>query len=287
MDNINQKDRLPKAIASSKETPLKLGEVKIDCYVLDDEQGTAVLSFRGAAEALGLGTSDGKRLIRFVNSKVGKSIFLPQSINAIDNPVKFLTDNNSVANGITAVDFIKLCVAIKNSDFAPVELKKISQLIVDASAVIGITAMIYEATGYEKKKSKEAFQNYFKYILADEAAKWECLFNESGFLDDLAKMRGIEWAKPGCYPLYFGKLINEFVYSKILPGLELELDSRNPTLANKHRRYRHHQFFQENGRKVAKQHLDRLHTLAVASNYDFDMFKMLVDRVYPNKANNQ
>ena len=56
-----------KAIASSKDTPLKLGELSIDCYVLDDKDGTALLSMRGAGKILGLGDSDGHRLERFIN----------------------------------------------------------------------------------------------------------------------------------------------------------------------------------------------------------------------------
>lgn len=286
---INEIDKrlLPKAIASSRETPLKLGEVSIDCYVLNDENRTAVLSLRGAETVLGFSNPNGTRLKRFSNTSIGMSTFGVQLKEDVLNPIKFLTDNNIVAHGISASTLIDICIAISTSEKCAIQMRAMANIIINAAAKTGITAMIYEATGYEREKDKSFFQSYFKFILADEARKWENLFNESGFLDDLAKMKCVGWAKPGCYPKYFGKMINEFVYSRIAPGLELELDSKNPMLANKHRRFKHHQFFQEDGKRIAREHLNTLHALAKASNYDFDMFKMLVDRVYPNKANNQ
>ena len=43
--------------------------IDVDCYVLDDEAKTAVISQRGMGEALGLSTGGGSRLPRFVRNQ--------------------------------------------------------------------------------------------------------------------------------------------------------------------------------------------------------------------------
>ena len=250
-----------KAIASSKDTPLKLGELSIDCYVLDDKDGTALLSMRGAGKILGLGDSDGHRLERFINKYKKIVDFPPTVIEEINNPIKFeipyLNSFGSVAYGIKATTLIKICIAILNVKSAreesgiPDTIKIIASSLVKAVAEVGITALIYENTGYEKIKKSDAYIRFFNSILLEEAKKWEKFFEDDGFLKDLAVMKNVPWARPGCYPLYFGKLLNDLVYSRIAPNLMLELTTRNPKI-NKHRKYCHHQFFKNNGDELAK-----------------------------------
>lgn len=61
-------EKIRKAIFGSKDRPLKIGDIEIPCYVLDD--GTRVLSQRGLQSAIGMsmsgGTSGAHRMARFV-----------------------------------------------------------------------------------------------------------------------------------------------------------------------------------------------------------------------------
>ncbi|MGL9723551.1 hypothetical protein [Sodalis sp. (in: enterobacteria)] len=43
---------LPKVMAGSKDDPLKIGEIELECYVLDDEEQTRVLTTTGLATGL-------------------------------------------------------------------------------------------------------------------------------------------------------------------------------------------------------------------------------------------
>ena len=188
-------------------------------------------------------------------------IFPPTVIEEINNPIKFeipyLNSFGSVAYGIKATTLIKICIAILNVKSAreesgiPDTIKIIASSLVKAVAEVGITALIYENTGYEKIKKSDAYIRFFNSILLEEAKKWEKFFEDDGFLKDLAVMKNVPWARPGCYPLYFGKLLNDLVYSRIAPNLMLELTTRNPKI-NKHRKYCHHQFFKNNGDELAK-----------------------------------
>ena len=285
------KNELPKALASSKETPLVIGNISIDCYVLDDEEGTAVLSKSGLYKALGI-SKGGDKLEKFVHSKF-KDLENGHGSGTIcnidlDNPIKFIypavSSSETVCYGYKAGILIDICNniiwardnGVNISDTVYINAKS----IICAAAKTGITAMIYEATGYERMKKQDMYMRFFNSILFDEARKWEKFFDDNGFLKDLAIMKGVAWAKPGCYPLYFGKLINDLVYSRIAPDMMVELGKRNPKI-NNYRRYRHHQFFKEGGETLVKKHLDTLHILAKASGYNWNIFMGLVENVLP------
>lgn len=60
----------------------------VECYVLDDEQKTAVISQRGMGAALGMGVS-GSRLPRFVTSKVMADYVGPELRQKLEKPIVF------------------------------------------------------------------------------------------------------------------------------------------------------------------------------------------------------
>lgn len=283
----NNSSKLPMAISSPKETPLKLGNLSIDCYVLDDENGTPVLSKSGICKALGL-SKGGGNFEKFLKGKK-ISMYLERAIKDIlENPVRFRIKNssnsNSVVYGYNAGVLVKICTAIFRACENGVKISNIisasAKTILLASAEIGITALIYEATGYEKIKKADAYQRFLESYLSVEAKKWEKFFEDDGFLRDLSIMRNVPWAKPGCYPLYFGNLINDLVYSRVAPNLMLELSTRNPKI-NKYRRKKHHQFFCEGGENAVKSHIIILRALAKTADYDWDTFMEYVNKTLP------
>lgn len=286
VEKINQV--VYKAIASSKDTPLKLGELSIDCYVLDDKDGTALLSMSGTTKILGLSNSGGNRLERFINKSEKIANYPAAVIEAVTNPIKFTipstSDFFSVSYGIKTETLIDICIAIKNVKYGIAkyidDIRPIAECIINAAAKTGLKALVYENTGYEKIKKSDVYMRFFNSILSEEAKKWEKFFEDDGFLKDLAIMKHVSWARPGCYPLYFGKLLNDLVYSRIAPNLTLELTARNPKI-NKHRKYCHHQFFKNNGEELARKHIDKLRLLAKASGYNWELFMAMVNNAMP------
>lgn len=67
-------DRLLKSIYGSDKTPLKLGDLEIPCYVLED--GTRVFSGRGVQKAIGYDSKSGQWMKSFLQYKRTISIFL-------------------------------------------------------------------------------------------------------------------------------------------------------------------------------------------------------------------
>ena len=65
-----ERANLPKSTHGSAEHPLKIGDIEIQCYVLDD--GTRVLSQRGLQTGVGMSTGGGtggeQRLVNFAQS---------------------------------------------------------------------------------------------------------------------------------------------------------------------------------------------------------------------------
>src|SRR5580692_4698450 len=69
-------EELPRALCGSPDHPLRIGEVEMPCYVLED--GTRLLAQRGLQSGLGMSTSGGSggahRLARFVGSLEAKGL---------------------------------------------------------------------------------------------------------------------------------------------------------------------------------------------------------------------
>lgn len=87
------KEVILKATHGSDEKPLKIGNIEIPCYVL--ENGQRVLSRNGMLRALGLsrggkrGNDGGDRLSVFVGSKALQSFISNDLMVVIETPIKF------------------------------------------------------------------------------------------------------------------------------------------------------------------------------------------------------
>ncbi len=80
-----------KAEFGSADNLLKIGEVSVECYVLED--GTRVLSGRGMQESIGLGgaaITHGSKLRSFLDLKDIKPYVSSDLAMALNNPVRFI-----------------------------------------------------------------------------------------------------------------------------------------------------------------------------------------------------
>lgn len=290
-------ETLLKARFGSDKTPLRIGDLELPCYVL--ENGMRVFSGRGIQKALGSTSSSGTWLSTFVKSDNLKSIL--QEIKAGDatvfdrltTPVRFerigAGGSQSTTYGYEATLFIDLCDAIIKAgevglDINPIFIKH-ANIIIRAVAKTGIIALVDEATGYDKErvKGKELLQDYLRQFLQEEAAKWIKTFPDQ-FFEDLYKMRRWNWERTTNRPGVVGKWINDIVYSRLAPALPQALDKLNPRNANGNRGHKHHQnLTREIGLPRLKQHLEAVHAIVVISNYDWYKFMVNLDKAYPTK----
>lgn len=97
-------DKILKAKYGSDKTPLRLGELEIPCYVLED--GTRVFSGRGIQRAIGYDSKSGQWMNSFCKMD-GISQYMCAGENSISErlsmPIKFKRNNaggsQSTANG--------------------------------------------------------------------------------------------------------------------------------------------------------------------------------------------
>lgn len=279
---------------SADKTPLKLGEIEIPCYVLNN--GMRVISGRGLQKAIGYESKSGQWIGSFVRTDGLAEYFYAGGNDLAEElmtPVKFKRNNaggsQSDTNGYEATLLIDICSAILDANragtFNNTQIVANADIIIRSVAKVGIIALVDEATGYNKEKgrAKDELQKFLSTFINQEAAKWIKTFDDT-FFEDIYKMRGWTWAKVTARPSYVGKIINDIVYERIAPMIYDELKWLNPKGDTGNRRYKFHQFLTSDvGRPKLREHLAILHTLAVASDYKWGRFMYLLDKAHPKK----
>ena len=287
-------DNMPYAKYGSEKSPLKIGNVEVPCYVLST--GERVLSGRGISRALGSTSSSGDWLQRFSANANLAPFFEADDRNIAERvatPIVFRRNNaggsQSNTYGYEATLLIDICSAILDANranlFNDVAIVASADSIIRAVAKVGIIALVDEATGYnkEKNRAKDELQQFLNTFLSAEASRWVKVFDDS-FFEDLYKMHNWSWTKTSKRPGIVGKWINDIVYERIGPMVLAELQERNPADEKGTRKYRHHQYLSGDiGIPALKNHLISLHTLAVASGYNWLLFKRFVDTVHPRQ----
>ena len=278
---------------SADKTPLKLGAVEIPCYVLNN--GMRVFSGRGIQKAIGAGSkASGQWLQGFVRSD---SIlpYLPAGvIDKFNSPVEFKRSDaggsQTTTYGYEATLLIDLCNAIIDAyndrrDNVSEDYFNFANIILRAVAKVGIIALVDEATGYNKEKTraKDELQKFLAEFINQEAVQWVKTFDDT-FFEDIYRMRNWTWEKTAKKPSFVGKIINDIVYERIAPLVLSELRKLNPKSDNGNRKYRFHQFLTSDvGRPALKQHLAVLHSFAVVSDYNWDKFMRMLDKAHPKQ----
>ena len=158
--------------------------VDVDCYVLDDQGKTPVISKRGMAQAIGF-SKRGDRLVGFVNSKNMEGYIGRELRQKIENPIIFqrkhaAADNpiGDEAHGYDATILIDICNAIvsanKDGKLTGSRYNKMveqAQIILSASAKSGIRNLVYALAGYSPS-TQEVIEAFKAYVL-EEAKKYE------------------------------------------------------------------------------------------------------------------
>jgi hypothetical protein len=224
----NNKNHPPSPFAKYKGL-LQLGDIKIECYVLDTEQ--RVMSLRAVVKAIA-GVDSGsltnylgvQALTPFLSSK-----FVPERV------VEFYVPGfSNQAKGITAEDFLDICdayvKALKAGALQTERQREIAMqcsILSTACAKIGLIAMIDEATGYQYIRQENALQLKLKLFIAEEMREWEKTFpdelwEEFGRLDN--------WSRPlHERPKWWGKLVMELIYEALDKDIADYLRNNKPT----------------------------------------------------------
>lgn len=149
-------DSLLRATHGSADRPLRIGNIEIPCYVLED--GTRVLSGRGMQTALTLGQRHGALLKSFLGKLNLKPYISDELAMALSSPMKFIRPGRGGKSALAyeATILVDICDALlsarKAGVLTPNQLIIASQceILTRAFAKVGIIALIDEVTGYQE-----------------------------------------------------------------------------------------------------------------------------------------
>ena len=261
----------------------------VECYVLDDDQKTAVISQRGMGAAVGL-TGSGLALPRFLRgAKVSPHVGV-ELTQRLTNPLVFQwlpvvsaeKQPPSIIHGYDVTILIDICKVILAADEAGDlqarhrNLVKQAHVILNASAKSGIKNLVYALAGYDPTRAEVIAA--FKLYVRDEAREYEKEFPDQLYaqwyrLYDLPKPERNK-------PWKFRTLTLDHVYKPLANsnGKLLEL-TRAQRARNADRRKKLHQFLSEVGVKALRTHLGQLLGIAQVSD-DRAQYERHVERIF-------
>ncbi|MFT8896302.1 MAG: P63C domain-containing protein [Acetobacter sp.] len=279
-----------RATHGTADHPLRIGDLSIPCYVLED--GTRVLTQQGVLSAMHLpsrGGSEGRtRLSRFFNGQIFSGLIPEELLESTNEPIRFRTPSGILAYGFKAEMLVHLCEAILKARDAGVperynRMVLQADIIVRALAVTGIVALVDEATGYQRDRERDALAKIFEAFVSKEIQKWIRRFPPE-FYEQLFRLRGLPMSEGQRRPAYFGHLTNDIVYKRLAPGILDELQRVNPTdPETKNRKSTHHQRLTNDvGVNALNSHLGAVTALmTLTPDGEYDQFIAMLDKVKP------
>jgi len=157
--------------------------IDVECYVLNDEQKTAVISQRGMGVTIGLGEG-GSRLPAFLKGKKIEPYLGRELKEKLENPLIFqgqaVGRNMPPAPKVHGYDvtmLVDICKAIVEAESDGKLLKSQSKIakqahvVLNASAKAGIKGLVYALSGYDA--TREEVIAAFKTYVREEAREYE------------------------------------------------------------------------------------------------------------------
>lgn len=219
----------------SSDRPLRIGDIAIPCYVLEDE--TRVVSQRGLLSGLGMtkgstrsGDDQLTVLAVFLHSKCLINKHLAE---VIKNPIRFRPPHGGrPAHGYPATVLADICEAVlaARSDGhlndRQANLAKQCETLIRGFARVGIVALVDEATGYQKDRARDALAKILEAFVAKEMQPWVRKF-PAEFYEEMFRLRGLPFNPESVKrPPYFGHLTNDIIYRRLAPGVWQDLKAK-------------------------------------------------------------
>lgn len=269
--------------------------IDVECYVLNDENRTAVVSKRGMAATLRLGRGRGRgeglsgtQLSRFLSSGTLASYLGPELVEKIANPLVFQWPNvgpdapPGPIHGYDVTIVIDICRAIitaRAEGKLPPRYDRFvtqAQIILTASGKLGIKHLAYALAKYDA--TREEVITAFKFYVREEAREYEKEFPDQIYEEwyRLYKLPKPERNKPW----KFMRLTIDHVYTPLAKsdGKILAL-LRDHRAASDDRRAKLHQFLEEVGVKRLRTHIGQLLGMAQISK-DNEEYEKHVEKVF-------
>lgn len=276
----NQPVKPPKALYKGL---LPIGEGNLECAILNDAENTRVILMTSVFKAFGRVPRSNNRLINipaFIDAQ-NLQPYMNHDVKALIKPIEYI-DGKSTQIGYKAEILPEICdlylKARRNGALAPkqVHLAEKAEILQSAFAKVGITALVDEATGFQKDRRHDALRLLLGKYIAEGLQKWIHTFPDS-FFAELDRLYDNEPTSSRARPQYYGKFINKYVYDPIEHGyVKAELDKLNITDEGK-RRARFHQWLTDEGRTILTRQIGKVEGIMEMCD-DIEQFKEVAKR---------
>ncbi len=278
-----------RVIAGTPNHPLVIGDVEIQCYVLEDE--TRVLSQRSFLQAIGRsvsrpGGAGGEQPPAFL-APTNLKPFISKELTAASKRIEFWPPTGRTAYGYQAILLPRICSLYLEARDAgalrpsQMHVAQRAEILLRGLAEVGIIAMVDEATGYQERRARNALATILEKYIAKDLQPWTKTFPYE-FYAEIFRLRGWPGPEGAKRPSVIGHYTNDFVYQRLAPGLLEELRRLNPTLPTGRRSSQHTQWFTPDfGHPRLKEHLAGVTAIMrVSSNWN--AFKRNLDLAFPS-----
>ncbi len=284
------------AIAGTVDHPLMIGDIPIQCYVLEDE--TRVVTQRGLYRALGaseggynrvVSDDNGERLPRVMASQSLAPFMAASLVEALKKPIRFKGQNGGRENyGYPATLLVDICETIlraRDEGALQWQQKRMAErcdVLIRGIARVGIIALVDEATGYQEIRAQRALATILEKFIAKELQPWTRTFPYE-FYEQIFRLK--KWPSPEGTrrPSVIGRYTNDLVYERLAPGVLDELKIKNPSKPGGGRKNKHHQWFTPDlGHPKLKEHLAAVIALMKAAP-EWEAFKRSLQRALPKQ----
>jgi hypothetical protein len=265
--------------------------IDVECYVLDDEQKTAVISQRGMGTTLGF-SEGGSRLPAFVKGERIAPYVGRELADKLENPIIFQSQAvgagtpYTTTHGYDVTILIDLCKAIIQAESERKLLPRQKHIarqahtILGASAKNGIKDLVYRLAGYEPTR-EEVIRSFKRYV-QEEAREYEKEFPEQLYREwyRLYQLPQPERNKPW----KFAHLTIQHVYHPLAKSSGKILELAKVQKAHSDERYaKLHQFLSVVGVKALRTHLGQILGIAQISSdraeYEKNVRKVFGDQL--------
>lgn len=271
--------QLPNAMYWGK---LPIGDIELDCVVLDN--GQRMLTAKSIFTAFGRARKgmnsrleiEGTALPPFIAAK-NLAPYINQTVIQRTALVQYL-DGGRIKAGYVSTLLPAMCgvylAARRDDDVLTESQKKLaiqSEIISSALAMVGIDALIDEATGHQLDRKHDALRMLLGKYIAEGLQQWILTFPDS-FFAELDRLYGNARTTARNRPQYYGKFINKYIYEPMENGyLKKRLNELN-ILPDGKRKAKFHQWLKSDGRSILIHQIGRVQG-KMEDHSDIEKFK--------------
>lgn len=275
---------VPQVAYGSPDRPLPIGNLKLQCYVLGDDESTRVITQAGFLEALGrhrkanVRDEGGEEPTPAILQGKALKPFISNELLEKSQPIKFRLPSGVMASGYKAEILPMVCevyLRARDGDGLPANQRHVAkqaEILIRALAHTGIIALVDEVTGFQRHRTDDALTKILQEFIAKELQPYAPTF-QGDYYREIYRLRGLEYPTDSVKrPQYFGSITNDIVYKRLAPGVLEELKRVTPRLGSgRHKDKLFQRLTQNKGYPKLREHLGAVVTMMQLSDtwHDF------------------